>query len=117
MPAAMSGSTTCRGADKAPPNPVTALRLCERRPHPHHPWSLFRHRALKNRHLEREDDNDGLTHAHLWDITAVGALEDVVSKMRRHAMTVEVVGLNEASAILVDRHAPLMREAGVSVAT
>ncbi|KQU46045.1 sulfate transporter [Sphingomonas sp. Leaf339] len=54
-----------------------------------------------------------LTHAHLWDITAVGALEDVVSKMRRHAMTVEVVGLNEASAILVDRHAPLMREVGV----
>ncbi|MBJ6123276.1 SulP family inorganic anion transporter [Sphingomonas mollis] len=54
-----------------------------------------------------------LTHAHLWDITAVGALEDVVSKMRRHAMTVEVVGLNEASAILVDRHAPLMREVGI----
>jgi SulP family sulfate permease len=44
-----------------------------------------------------------LTHAHLWDITAVGALEDVVARMRRHAIAVEVVGLNEASAILVDR--------------
>jgi len=51
-----------------------------------------------------------LTHAHLWDVTAVGALEDVVARMRRHGMAVEVVGLNEASAILVDRHAPLIRD-------
>ena len=50
-----------------------------------------------------------LTRAHLWDITAVGALEDVVARMRRHAIDVEVVGLNEASAILVDRHSPLAR--------
>jgi SulP family sulfate permease len=50
-----------------------------------------------------------LTAAHLWDITAVAALEDVASTMRRHGMLVDVVGLNEASAILVDRHAPLMR--------
>ncbi|WBO24543.1 SulP family inorganic anion transporter [Sphingomonas abietis] len=46
-----------------------------------------------------------LTQAHLWDITAVAALDDVVAKMRRHDMIVEVVGLNAASAILVDRHA------------
>ncbi|WP_267396266.1 MULTISPECIES: SulP family inorganic anion transporter [unclassified Sphingomonas] len=46
--------------------------------------------------------------AHLWDITAVGALEDVVAAMRRHGIVVEVVGMNEASAILVDRHAPLV---------
>jgi SulP family sulfate permease len=51
-----------------------------------------------------------LTQAHLWDVTAVAALDDVVSKMRRHDMTVELVGLNEASAILVDRHAPLLME-------
>jgi SulP family sulfate permease len=51
-----------------------------------------------------------LTQAHFWDITAVGALEDVVSKMRRHDISVEIVGLNEASAILIDRHAPLVRE-------
>ena len=42
--------------------------------------------------------------------TAVGALEDVVSKMRRHDIAVEVIGLNAASATLVDRHAPLLRE-------
>jgi SulP family sulfate permease len=50
-----------------------------------------------------------LTAAHLWDVTAVGALEDVVTKMRRHGTAVDVVGLNQASAILVDRHAPLAR--------
>jgi SulP family sulfate permease len=54
-----------------------------------------------------------LTRAHLWDITAVGALEDVVSKMRRHDIAVEVIGLNAASATLVDRHAPLLREQAV----
>ncbi|HTI03238.1 MAG TPA: SulP family inorganic anion transporter [Acidisoma sp.] len=50
-----------------------------------------------------------LTQAHFWDITAVGALESVVSKLRRHGMEVEVIGLNEASAILVDRHAPMVQ--------
>jgi SulP family sulfate permease len=44
-----------------------------------------------------------LTASHLWDITAVGALEDVVTRMRHHGIMVEVIGLNDASAILVDR--------------
>jgi len=30
--------------------------------------------------------------------------------MRRHGLSVEVAGLNEASAVLVDRHAPLLQE-------
>ncbi len=47
-----------------------------------------------------------LTASHLWDITAVGALEEVVTKMRHHGIAVEVIGLNQASAILVDRLAP-----------
>lgn len=51
-----------------------------------------------------------LTAAHLWDVTAVAALEGVVAKLRRHGIAVEVVGLNAASAVLVDRHAPLMQE-------
>lgn len=54
-----------------------------------------------------------LTAAHLWDVTAVGALEEVVTKMRRHGIAVELIGLNQASAILVDRHAPLVRETRV----
>ena len=47
-----------------------------------------------------------LTASHLWDITAVEALEEVVTKMRHHGILVEVTGLNQASAILVDRLAP-----------
>jgi SulP family sulfate permease len=53
-----------------------------------------------------------LAAAHLWDITAVGALENVVTKMRCHGTRVELVGLNSASATLVDRHAPLVAEGG-----
>ena len=68
------------------------------------------HFALRNTARRARID---LTGAHLWDITAVGALEDVASTMRRHDMTVELVGLNAASAILVDRHAPLIRDLAV----
>ncbi|WP_211257378.1 SulP family inorganic anion transporter [Muricoccus aerilatus] len=50
-----------------------------------------------------------LTGAHLWDVTAVGALENVVSKLRRHGAAVDVVGLNTASATLVDRFGPTIR--------
>ena len=41
--------------------------------------------------------------AHFWDITAIGALDKVVLKLRRGGATVEVRGLNEASATMVDR--------------
>ena len=46
-----------------------------------------------------------LTHAHLWDITAVGSLDKVVLKFRREGVPVEVIGLNTASATLVDKFA------------
>ncbi len=45
-----------------------------------------------------------LSGAHFWDVTSVGALEGVVSKMRRRGQHVEVHGLNQASATLVERH-------------
>ena len=45
-----------------------------------------------------------LSAAHFWDVSAVGALEDVVGKLRGHGTRVELVGLNAASATLVDRH-------------
>jgi len=51
-----------------------------------------------------------LNAAHLWDVTAVAALQDVVAKLRRHGREVEVIGLNAASTTLVDRHAPLMMD-------
>ena len=41
--------------------------------------------------------------AHFWDLSAVGALDKVVLKFRREGAEVEIVGLNEASATLVDR--------------
>lgn len=44
-----------------------------------------------------------LNRAHFWDITAVAALDKVVIKFRRAGTEVEVLGLNEASATIVDR--------------
>jgi SulP family sulfate permease len=41
--------------------------------------------------------------AHFWDITAFSALDTVVVKFRREGTEVEVIGLNEASATMVDR--------------
>jgi sulfate permease, SulP family len=41
--------------------------------------------------------------AHFWDLSAVGALDKVVLKFRREGTEVELVGLNQASATLVDR--------------
>ncbi len=43
--------------------------------------------------------------AHFWDISAVGALDKVVERMRRNGRSVQVVGLNRASADLVDKFA------------
>ncbi|WP_068858380.1 SulP family inorganic anion transporter [Perlucidibaca aquatica] len=44
-----------------------------------------------------------LKRAHFWDITSVAALDKVVLKFRREGKSVEVIGLNEASATIVDR--------------
>ncbi|MCC6208357.1 MAG: SulP family inorganic anion transporter [Gammaproteobacteria bacterium] len=46
-----------------------------------------------------------LTQAHFWDITAVAALDKVVIKFRREGTEVELIGLNEASATIVDKFA------------
>jgi len=44
-----------------------------------------------------------VTEAHFWDLTAVNALDRVVFKFRQEGKQVEVIGLNAASAGLVDR--------------
>lgn len=41
--------------------------------------------------------------AHFWDVTAVAALDKVVQRLQHHGCTVEVLGLNQASAVLIDR--------------
>jgi len=46
-----------------------------------------------------------VSRSHFWDITAVSALDKVVLKFKREGTEVEVLGLNEASATLVDRFA------------
>jgi sulfate permease, SulP family len=46
-----------------------------------------------------------LSRAHFWDITAIHALDKVVLKFQREGTATEVLGLNQASATLVDRFA------------
>ncbi|MDO8827104.1 SulP family inorganic anion transporter [Methylophaga sp.] len=44
-----------------------------------------------------------LSHAHFWDITSVSVLDKVVVKFRREGTEVELVGMNAATATIVDR--------------
>ncbi len=46
-----------------------------------------------------------VSQAHFWDISAVGTLDKAILKFRREGTEVEVIGLNEASASMVDRFA------------
>ena len=48
--------------------------------------------------------------AHFWDISAIAALDRLMLKAREHGHDVEVVGLNEASATMVERFAVHKRE-------
>jgi sulfate permease, SulP family len=54
-----------------------------------------------------------VTAAHFWDISAVGALDRVVMKARRHERAVEVIGLNAASFTMVERFALHKRAAAI----
>ncbi len=65
-----------------------------------------------DRFLEAFDYKEGLEkvtidvhRARFWDITAIGALDKAVIKFRREGTEVEVIGLDEASATLVDKYA------------
>jgi len=44
-----------------------------------------------------------VTHAHIWDISSVQALDMVILKFRREGAEVNLVGMNEASETIVDR--------------
>lgn len=44
-----------------------------------------------------------LSQAHFWDITSVSALDKVVIKFRREGAAVELVGMNDATATVVDK--------------
>ncbi len=47
-----------------------------------------------------------LTHAHIWDITSVNMLKQVQNKFLHNNIQVEVIGMNEASRMLVDQFSP-----------
>lgn len=44
-----------------------------------------------------------LTTAHVWDASAVGAIDKAVIRFRKRGVEAEVIGLNKASATLLDR--------------
>lgn len=44
-----------------------------------------------------------VSHAHIWDISSVAALDMVVLKFRREGAEVEIIGINEASETIVDK--------------
>ena len=44
-----------------------------------------------------------LTHAHIWDVSAVAAIDRIVLKLRALGASVHLTGMNEASAALVER--------------
>ena len=46
-----------------------------------------------------------VSNAHFWDISAVGTLDKIISKARKHNIEVSVVGLNKASETMVERFA------------
>lgn len=52
--------------------------------------------------------------AHFWDISAIGALDKVVERMRRNGRSVQVRGLNRASTDLFDKFA-LTDKTGVEI--
>lgn len=43
--------------------------------------------------------------AHFWDISAIGTLDKIVLKARRHQINIQIIGLNKASETMVERFA------------
>ncbi len=70
------------------------------------------------RALNRTDDTGrvviDVSAAHFWDISAVGALDKIVARLRREGREVDVIGYNRASADLIDRFA-LHDKTGVEI--
>src|SRR3546814_15301179 len=46
-----------------------------------------------------------VSRAHFWDISAVGTLDTAILKFRREGTIVEVLGMNEESAVMIERYA------------
>lgn len=80
--------------------------------------SVDRFSQAFGRESERPDPADhvviDVTRAHFWDISGVGVLDKVVERMRMNGRSVQVIGLNEASADLIDKFA-LTDKTGVEI--
>ncbi|MDF2441500.1 MAG: sulfate permease, SulP family [Abditibacteriota bacterium] len=57
-----------------------------------------------------------LTHAHLWDSSAVAAIDKVVFRLRRSGHEVQLIGMNHATATIIDRLALHDKEGAVEAA-
>ena len=57
-----------------------------------------------------------VSQSHFWDISAIGALDRVVLKARQYNKEVEIVGLNAASATMVERFAVHDKDGAAAVA-
>ncbi|MDB5621534.1 MAG: Sulfate permease, partial [Devosia sp.] len=44
-----------------------------------------------------------VSRAHIWDLTGVGAIDTAVLKLRRNGAVVDLIGMNEASATIMDK--------------
>lgn len=55
-----------------------------------------------------------VTEAHFWDISSIGAADQVVLKARRYGREVKFVGLNAASMTLMEQHALHHKEGAVA---
>ncbi|MEO1068227.1 MAG: STAS domain-containing protein, partial [Cyanobacteria bacterium J06638_6] len=53
-------------------------------------------------HEELEKVTLNFFNAHIWDQSAVAAVDQVVINFRRNGAEVEILGLNEASATLIE---------------
>ncbi|RZL41338.1 MAG: SulP family inorganic anion transporter [Variovorax sp.] len=62
--------------------------------------------AFDTRDTEGRAVRIDLSQAHFWDVTAVAALDKVVERLKKHGSPVEVIGLNTASEVLIDRLGP-----------
>ncbi len=57
-----------------------------------------------------------LTHSHVWDASAVAAIDKAVLKFRSRGVQTKVIGLNQASATLLDRIAVHDKPGAMNVA-
>lgn len=51
--------------------------------------------------------------AHFWDITSINALDRVILKFRHHEIPVDIIGMNEATATMVEKLAVHDKDIGI----